>query len=242
MRTLFLLLLLANLAFFAWSRYLAPRPVGADPRPLAQQIDPGALRILTPGAVAAMAPSKPKPASTAAAGAPAAPTASAPATSTATPLVCMEWGAVDPADAARAAQALAPLGLGSRLSQRTEAGGQSWWVFIPPQPSLQTAQKKAAELKALGVDDYFIVQDQGPERWAISLGVFRSEAAAQTRLEALRAKKVHSAEAGQRASRGERLWYVVSEVDAALRAKLQQIAQGFPGSELRECAPPAPSN
>ncbi|HVC11730.1 MAG TPA: SPOR domain-containing protein [Burkholderiales bacterium] len=246
MRALFLLLLLANLAFFAWSRYLAPHPVGTDPRPLAQQIDPGALRILTPAALAAMAPSKPKPASAAAAGAPtaapAAPAATTPATALAAPLVCMEWGAVPPGDATRAAQALAPLGLGSRLSQRTASGAQSWWVFIPPQPSLQGAQRKAAELKALGVDDYFIVQDQGPERWAISLGVFRSEAAAQARLEALRAKKVHSAQAGPRASQGEQLWYVVSEVDPTLRARLQQIAQDFPGTELRECESAAPSN
>lgn len=239
MRVVFLLLVLLNLAFFAWSRYLAPPPAGTDPRPLAQQIEPGLLRILTPAEVAAMAPpAKPKPAaSVAAGGAPAAPVPPAPAPAT----ICLDWGPLAPADAERAAQALAPLALGARLSQLASSGASTWWVFIPPQPNLQAAQKKAAELKALGVSDYFIVEDTGPDRWAVSLGVFRSEAAARAHLEALRAKKVHSAELAPYASQGERLWYEIRDVDAALRAKLEPIARGFPGSGLQDCSPPAAS-
>ena len=48
MRALFLLLLLANLAFFAWARYLAQPDPGTDPQPLARQIDPQKLRIVAP--------------------------------------------------------------------------------------------------------------------------------------------------------------------------------------------------
>lgn len=238
MRTAFLFLLLANLAFYAWSRYLAPPAAGTDPRPLTQQIQPGALRILTPAEISAMAAARSKPA-------PAAAPVSKPATATpATPpstVACLEWGPLDPTDAVRAAQALAPLDLGSRLSQRSASEASTWWVFIPPQASLQAAQKKAAELKALGIDDYYIVPDAGPDQWAISLGVFRSEASAQARLDALRAKKVHSAQVAQRPAKGEKLWYEIRQVDAPLRAKLQQLVQGFAGSELQECSRPAPS-
>jgi len=48
MRTVFLFLLLANLAFFAWARYLAPPDPYADPRPLTRQIAPERLPVLPP--------------------------------------------------------------------------------------------------------------------------------------------------------------------------------------------------
>ncbi len=46
MRTLFLSLLLANLAFFAWARYLAPADAYSDPRPHQRQIAPERLPLL----------------------------------------------------------------------------------------------------------------------------------------------------------------------------------------------------
>lgn len=55
MRALFLLLLLANLAFFAWAHYWAHPDAGSDQRPLGRQIDPQKLPIVAP-------PSKLKPA------------------------------------------------------------------------------------------------------------------------------------------------------------------------------------
>ena len=60
-------------------------------------------------------------------------------------------------------------------------------MFIPPQGSRQGALRKA-ELKELGIDEFFIVQEEGEHRWALSLGVFRSEEAAQARLAALRTR------------------------------------------------------
>ena len=64
----------------------------------------------------------------------------------------------------------------------------AWWVFIPPQASRPAAFGKAIELKDLGVEDYFVVQDEGEHRWALSLGIFRTEEAAQARLSALQEK------------------------------------------------------
>ena len=56
MRTLFLLLLLVNLAFFAWAHYLVQPDSGTDPRPLTRQIDPQKLPIVTPPKPASNAP------------------------------------------------------------------------------------------------------------------------------------------------------------------------------------------
>ena len=54
MRTLFLVLLLANVAFFAWTRLVAQGGAGADPGPLARQISPEKLRVVRPAPPATM--------------------------------------------------------------------------------------------------------------------------------------------------------------------------------------------
>jgi hypothetical protein len=220
-RTVFLLLVLANLAFFAWSNFVADLDTQSDPRPIARQVAPEKLRILPPepAAKAAAATVAPKPAAEA-----------GPART-----ACLEWGGFSAADAARAGEALAPLALGDRLSQRQVDDSASWWVYIPPRASKQDAQKKAGELKARGVDEYFIVQDEGPFQYALSLGVFKTEAAAQSRLEALRAKDVRTALVGKRESQLQKTYFQVRAADDALAAKLRETAQSFAGSEVREC-------
>jgi len=224
MRAFFLLLLAAILGFFAWSRFIAAPDPALDPQPLAQQIEPEKLRIVRESEIAKAplpAPPKPKP---------------VPPPPEAAPLACLEWGSFSPADAPRAEQRLEPLALGARLAQYRGEESAGWWVFIPPRPDRVAALKKAAELKKLGVDDYFIVQDEGRQRWALSLGVFRAEDAAKAHLDALRAKGVRSAVIGQRETRVPKVWFQVRSVDAALHARLQAIAREFEGAALHECA------
>jgi sporulation related protein len=109
-------------------------------------------------------------------------------------------------------------------------------VFIPPQASRQAAFKKAAELKALGVTDYFIVGEEGETPWALSLGVFRTEEAAQTRLAALRGQGVRSAVVGSRETVVPKVWLQVKGIDAATESRLKEIARQVDGSELRTCS------
>ena len=92
-----------------------------------------------------------------------------------------------------------------------------------------------AELKALGVDDFFVIQDAGSYQWSISLGVFRSEAAAQARIADLKAKGVRSAQVGARVSQVPKVWLRVRDTDPALRARLHEVARAINGSELRDC-------
>ena len=214
MRALFVILLLANGVFFAWARYVAPPEAAADPMPLGREIEPRKLKVI---AAADLPPVAARP---------------APA-----PIVmkCIEWGGFTLADASQAQAALEPLQLGARLAQRRTEESAGWWVFIAPQASRPAAQKKAAELKALAVDDYFVVQDEGPYRWAVSLGVFRSEEAAQARLAALREQGVRSAQVGPRETTVSKVWLQVKAVDAGLYARLKEAARAVEGSELREC-------
>ena len=219
MRAIFLLLLLANLAFFAWARYLAQPDAGADPQPLARQIDPQKLPIVS------AAPKQ-------AAGSAAAPAASP---STAASGECVEWGSFTLTALPSARKLLDSLALGARLSERQVEETANWWVYIPSQDDRQGAQRKSAELKALGVNDYFVTQDAGSYQWSISLGVFRSEAAAQARMAELKSKGVRSAQVGARVSQVPKVWLRVRGTDAALRARLREVAQSIEGSELRDC-------
>ena len=56
MRTLFLLLVLANLALFAWMQWFGGDSEQRDPRPLKQQVAPDQVRILTARELGTAAP------------------------------------------------------------------------------------------------------------------------------------------------------------------------------------------
>jgi hypothetical protein len=230
MRVLFLLLVLGNLAFYAWTRFGAPADA-ADSAPLARQIEPDKLKVVAPDKLPAVSASR-KPAAT-----PPAPVAAA-ASAAAAPaaMACVEWGSFTVADAPKAAQALEPLALGTRLEQRRTDEVAGWWVFVPPQRNRQAALRKAAELRELGVGEFFIVQEEGEHRWALSLGVFRTEEAARARLAALRAQGLRTARVGARDTVVPKVWLQVKSVDAPLQARLKEIARQVEGSELKECS------
>jgi hypothetical protein len=217
MRALFLLLVAANLGLFAWSRYYAAPEPASDREPLRRQVSPEKIRVLSGTEVKSLPPTKAKPAADG------------------VPKACVEWGGFAVAEAPRGEQALDPLALGTRLGQRRTEETAGWWVFIPPQANRAAAQKKAAELKGLGIDDYFVVPEEGKTQWAISLGVFSTEEAARSRLEALRAKGVRTAQTGERETRVGKIWFQVRNADVPLQARLREIVQGFPGTELRDC-------
>ena len=90
MRALFLLLLLANLAFFAWAHYWVPQNPGSDARPLGRQIDPQKLPIVAPPAKAGPASSAAGPSQVSGA--------------------CVEWGSFTPDNVAAAKKLLQPAG------------------------------------------------------------------------------------------------------------------------------------
>lgn len=148
---------------------------------------------------------------------------------------CLEWGSFTVAEYPRAEKALEPLALGPRVGQRRLEETAGWWVFVPPQGSRAGAFRQAAELKALGVNDYFIMGEETDIPWALSLGVFRTERSALARLAALRERGVRNALVGQRDTVVPRIWLQVKGIDPALEARLRDLARQLEGSELRPC-------
>lgn len=225
MRIVFYVLLLANLGFFAWT-FLGGGLPSDEAQLVDQQLNAQEIRLLSPDQVAKFAAERAKQ------------IAERPKPSAKAALVaCLELGAFSPGDAPRVQQVLEPLALGSRLSQRRAEEVASYWVFMPPQRNRQAATQKAAELKKLGVEDFFIVQEDPKLRFAISLGVFKTEEAARARLAELRSKGVRTARIGPKETSVQKVYFAVKDVPEALVAKLNDVRQSFAGSELKDCTP-----
>jgi len=213
MRALFFALVLANLLFYGWhAGYIGPgEEKKGEPERLSQQIAPEKIRLVT-------ADSPRRPAETARARS-----------------ACLEWGSFPAQEAERALTALAPLGLGDKLSSRKVEEAAQWWVFMPPQGNKANADKKTEELKNLGVTDYFVVTDDGANKWAISLGVFRTEESAKNYLAAVSAKGVKTGRTGARETRVQKTLFQIRDADDATQAKLTEIRKDFAGIDLHDC-------
>jgi hypothetical protein len=150
---------------------------------------------------------------------------------------CLEWGSFNAADLSLARAALAPLALGARLSSREVTVPANWWIHVPPAPSQAAMERKVRELNALGITNFYAITEPGKWRYAISLGLFRSEQGANAFLAQLRAKGVRSAVIGNRDQRVTQTVLVVREPDSQESARLAELAAGHPGTELKsgEC-------
>jgi hypothetical protein len=208
MRTLVFLLLLANVALGGYI-YLDSLSAGEGVR-LSQQVQPEKISLLTPQQVAALGPAK----------------ASALAD------VCVEWGPFSEGDRTRALATLEPLDLARLISQKKVEVIANYWVFIPPAANRAAADRKVEELKALGIRDIAVV-DSGTLRFAISLGVFRTEDAAQARLEALQTQGVKAAKVGARAQSVTQTVVVVRDPPAPAIARMKDLQGGFTGTEIK---------
>jgi hypothetical protein len=142
---------------------------------------------------------------------------------------------------ARAENALARLELPQGQVGRivTDAGG--YWVYMPPQKTRADADRKVDELKALGVTEFFLVQEPAKWRNAISLGIFRTEEAAEGFLAKLKDRGVRTAVAARRENFLKQVAFYVREPGEATVARLTLIQQEFPGSEIKAgpCPPGA---
>lgn len=147
--------------------------------------------------------------------------------------LCYEWGSFAAADAAAAQAALSRLGLKAEARQQAAQDAVRYWVFIPPRQSLEEAQAKVSELRALGVQESFIVQEA---KWrnAISLGVFRDEALADKFLADLKSRGVRSAIKSQRNHEGGQTSYILRNVQPAQAAEIARLRPEFPGGELKQ--------
>lgn len=219
MRLLFLVLLLANVALYAYT-YVTRQQSDAAARFLQLQINPEKIRLAR--VTAASSPARPP----AVVAAPAAPAA------------CLEWGVFSGPAVERADEAIATLGLPDALVQRTVVDAGGYWVYIPPLKTKADVDKNIAALKEAGIADFFVVQGQTQWRNAISLGIFKNESSAKSFLASVNGKGISSATIGRRENFLKQIAYFVREPSQDTVGRLAELQREFRGSEVKAVACP----
>lgn len=229
LKFLFWILLSFNVALFAYGRGYLGNFKGNEREParMKNQVNADKLKLVPASQATTLKPVQPEPAP-----APVLePVAAAPAL-----LACIEVGALGAADARRFDNRIAALGPLKPVRQNvTSAEVGSYMVHIPPQATRAAADSKAEELKNLGVTNYYVIGDNTPMKWAISLGVFKSENAAKTLLAALNKQGVQGARISGRATQVTRVNYRFRDIEPAMRDRIARIAASFPGQRARSC-------
>lgn len=146
---------------------------------------------------------------------------------------CMEWGEFSGDDMALAAKALARLKFGDKLTQRTVEYDKGYWVYIPPLKNKAAINRKIEEIKAAGIEEYFVVQGSGKWHNAISLGVFKTEEAAKHFQGSLKKKGLRALKVGERKSKLKFTIFVLNRLDTAAAAQLATLQKDFANSELK---------
>jgi hypothetical protein len=250
LRFAFWSLLFLNAALFAYAQgYLGTNKGNEEERArIKPQLNAGKLRLL--GSEQADAAAKPAPAASgaaaaapaqaaaqAAASAPLAASSVAASAAAPAPLSCIDVGTFSAAESRRFESRLAALALGERQSRQAVPAQDvtSYLVNIPPQGGKDAADRKAAELRSLGITNFFIMQGESPLKWAISLGVFKTENGAQTLLAQLNKQGVHSARITPRGPQSTRYTYRFRDVEAGTRDRIMAVADAVSAAEARNC-------
>lgn len=198
LRTLLILLLLANLLFLVAGRSLFGGSTGGEPGRLAAQIDPQKIRLVSTAETAKALPVEPVPDTHT----PDRKTADAKAETRPQAERCV---AVAGLSGEQVAALKTKLGSEDSLKLRDRVqDGSSWWVNLPPLPDRDAAVKRAQEVRTQGVAGAFIIREEGEHRNAISLALFKNEAAAQEFMRQLENKGVKGARITVRAVAGAR--------------------------------------
>lgn len=233
MKALVFLLVLGNLLFYAFSQGYFGEAENPDAIRVEKQVLPERMLIVSRGeapAIKAKAaePAKPEPVAEEVKPEPV-------AKPEPVPTACLAWEHLSVADADKLSALLSGKFAGFKASRRVVAAeGTGWWVFVPPLAGKAEAEKKAGELRQLGVTDYFIIQE-GANRFAISLGVFSSEKGGQDRLAEVKEKGVRSARLTPRPGKDSTVNLQATGPAPERAALLEAVAKALPKAGGQSC-------
>ena len=216
MKKLFLFLLVANLALFAWGYVDRMNSAAQATADRYKPFNTDQVKSLSAQQVARLGPAKVAQLT----------------------LACAEWAPLSEAERVRATKLLEPLALGRTMSSRRVDVTAEHWVYIPPKQSRAAADRSMADLKKLNVADSAIVLETGAWNLAISLGVFRNREGADERLAELKAKGVKTATYRQREQTVTMNALVLREPTQAMLGKLEELKAQVPGTAITTGACP----
>lgn len=146
---------------------------------------------------------------------------------------CMEWGEFSGADLTHSGSSLSALKLGTRLTRRKVEYASGYWVYMPPLKNKAAVNRKIAQIRALGVKEFYVVHEPPQIVNVISLGVFKTREAAKNFLATLQKKGVHTAMVGERKRKLNFTVYQFRHLDAEAAARLSALQKEFAYSELK---------
>lgn len=146
---------------------------------------------------------------------------------------CYEWSGFSMGRVTEAAALAQQLNIKTQTNM-TSTGQENvrYWIYKPPLASAEAAQTKAEELRKLGVEDFFIVQDDPKWRHAISFGVFRDEKLADKLMNDLKNKGVKWLVKATR--NGGQAMIKLQQVTPQQYSQLQKSRAQFPDTVLKE--------
>jgi hypothetical protein len=152
-------------------------------------------------------------------------------------VACVETDAFAAGDARRFETRLARLDLGARQTRLTVPFQEvtSHLVYLPPANGKEGADRRTAELRERGVTNSFVMQGDSPLKWAISLGVFKTEAAARSEAARLTKLGVAGVRVLPRGPQSQRFAYRFRDIDAAIRNQIVEAGRGMPAAVLHIC-------
>lgn len=149
------------------------------------------------------------------------------------PEACLEFGALSQEELARAYQVLGLPRSDRRAFTAPVSATTNWWVYVPPRRSRDEAERDVARLSAAGVRDTYLVLDSPDMRYAISLGIFRTEDGAHRFVEGLRGKGVDYAVVGARQHQIRLTQFYLRNPSGDESRKLLELRAAFPTTEVR---------
>lgn len=220
LKMILVLLLAMNAALAALNAgYLEPWIAsGHEPQRLQQQISPEKIRQLNSSAASVSAPVSVA--------------ATAAVVSVPAAVACFELGDFSLAEATRLETAFGKIVTADRVARRRVSEPSSFMVYIASQGDKEGAERKAGELRRLGISDFYVLQTEGEMRYGISLGIFKTKVAAEGHLAELVKKGVRSARITGRGDNPTKLALQLRGLDDQAVAAVVKIAK----TEPRDCA------
>jgi hypothetical protein len=223
LRLTVLLLVLANVGYYAWSHGLlaaygfAPTSQ-SEPQRLTQQIEPDAMRILSP-TEARQFENALQPAS---------------AALVSNAAECLQVGLFNEEQSLVLRERLARALPAGSWALESAAGPARWLVYMGKFSSAEALDKKKAELRGLGVT--FDAPNNTALGPGLSLGSFKTQAEADTELARIAKKGVKTARVIQERADQPGQTLKLPKVNAALRAKLDAIKPQLAGKDFQPCS------
>lgn len=152
-------------------------------------------------------------------------------------IACLEVGKFTQSESSSLESILKALNLGERqtIIELTEPSKNM--VYIPALGSKDAVEKKTAQLRKLGIIDFYQIEDKALPAWSISLGVFKTPEAAKAHLANMIKKGIKEAKLAPTTNGLTKYAYRFKDIDNAEKSVIDTLKEKIENYHVRNCAP-----